>query len=56
MIQDTINTNHTYLEASNYWTPLNDDNDDETDKTDEINVIQHSKHEDNNSSGNKWTR
>ena len=54
MIQDKISTNHTYLEASNYWTPLNDDNDDKTDETDEINVIQHPIHADN-SSGNKWT-
>ena len=40
MIQDKLSTNHTYLETTNYWTPLNHDNDDDTDDNDEINVIK----------------
>ena len=32
VVRNIVNTNHTYLEATNYWTPLND-KDDEDDKT-----------------------
>ncbi len=32
VVQDKLSTNHTYLEATNYWTPLNNDNDDNTKK------------------------
>ncbi len=36
-----MSTNHTYLEATNYWTPLNDDDDNDNKKTKvEINMIK----------------
>jgi hypothetical protein len=37
---DKIRHNHTYLVATNYWTPLNE-NDDESDKEEEeVNMVQ----------------
>ncbi len=41
MARDKVNTNHTYLEATNYWTPLNEDDgkNNETEK-EEINTIK----------------
>ena len=39
MIQDKIKENKSYLVATNYWTPLNDDDDEEPNEaTDEINA------------------
>ena len=56
VIQDKIKANQSYLVATNYWTPLNDDDDEEPNEaTDEINaassvtVITKQK-------GNKWTQ
>ncbi len=54
MVQDKLSTNHPYLEATNYWTPLNNDNNDNTDETEEINMIKElGKAE--KLKGNKWT-
>ena len=55
MVQDKLSTNHTNLEATNYWTPLNDDDDDNTEDKEEINMINElGKAE--KLKGNKWTQ
>ena len=55
MVQDKLSTNHTYLEATNYWTPLNNDDDNNTNETEEINMIKElGKAE--KLKGNKWTQ
>ncbi len=56
MVRDKVNTNHTYLEATNYWTQLND-NDDENNKTEkeEINMIKELVIKEKQN-GNKWTQ
>jgi hypothetical protein len=55
VVQDKLSTNHTYLEATNYWTPLNNNNDDNTDETEKINMIKElGKAE--KLKGNKWTQ
>jgi hypothetical protein len=54
VVQDKLSTNHTYLEATNYWTPLNNDDNDNTNETEEINMIKElGKAE--KLKGNKWT-
>ena len=40
MVQDKLSTTHTYLEATNYWTPLNVDDDDNTEDKKEINMVK----------------
>lgn len=55
MVRDKISTNHTYLEATNYWTPLNDNNDDDNnEEKEEINITKESGKA--KPKGNKWTR
>ena len=56
MVRNKVNTNHTYLEATHYWTPLNDkdDNDDKTAEV-EINMIKELATKEKRK-GNKWTR
>ena len=55
MIQDKLRSNHTYLEATNYWTPLDNDEEDNNDDKDEINMIKELKSTEKQK-GNKWTR
>jgi hypothetical protein len=38
VIMNKINTDHTYLDATNYWGPLEDNNKEKQDK--EINIIK----------------
>jgi hypothetical protein len=40
VVQDKLSTNYTYLETTNYWTPLNNDDGNNTDETEEINMIK----------------
>ena len=56
MIKSKISTDHTYLVATNFWSPL-DDNDNEEDKEDktEINMIKSAATKTKQKS-NKWTR
>jgi hypothetical protein len=55
VVRNKVNTNHTYLEATHYWTPLNDkdDNDDKTAEV-EINMIKELATKEKRK-GNKWT-
>ena len=56
MIQDKIKENKSYLVATNYWTPLNDDDEEEPNEaTDEINAVS-SVTVITKQKGNKWTR
>jgi len=55
VVQDKLSTNHTYLEDTNYWTPLNNDDDNNTDETEEINMIKELGKEEK-LKGNKWTQ
>ncbi len=54
MIQDKISHNHTYLVATNYWTPLNENNDESDKEEEEVNVVQ-SIPEKAEKKSNKWT-
>ena len=56
VIQNKLKENHTYLVATNYWTPLNEDNDDEHEETEgEINIIKQAPAT-TKKKENKWTR
>jgi hypothetical protein len=39
MIQNKINKHHTYLDATNYWTPLNNDNDKNEEDEEKVNTL-----------------
>jgi hypothetical protein len=39
VIQNKINEHHIYLDATNYWTPLNDDNDKNEKDEEKINTL-----------------
>jgi hypothetical protein len=39
VIQNKINEHHTYLDAMNYWTPLNDDNDKNEEDEEKMNTL-----------------
>jgi hypothetical protein len=39
VIQNKINEHHTYLDATNYWTPLNKDNDNNEEDEEKINTL-----------------
>ena len=39
MIQNKINEHHTYLDAMNYWTPLNDNNDKNEEDEEKMNTL-----------------
>ncbi len=54
MIQDKIKANQSYLVATNYWTPLNDNDNEPKEATDEINAIT-SATVIRKQKGNKWT-
>ena len=56
MVRDKVNTNHTYLEATNYWTPLNDGDDDNNEiEKEKINMIKELVTKEKQE-GNKWTQ
>jgi hypothetical protein len=55
VVQAKLSTKHTYLEAKNYWTPLNDDDEESNDDKEEINVIKKIRKAEK-LKGNKWTR
>jgi hypothetical protein len=40
VIQDKISHNHTYLVATNYWTPLYENNDKSNEEEEEVNMVQ----------------
>jgi hypothetical protein len=40
VIQDKISHIHTYLVATNYWTPLNENNDKSDKEEEEVNMVQ----------------
>ncbi len=53
VVQDKLSTNYTYLETTNYWTPLNNDDGNNTDETEEINMIKELEKTEK-LKGNKW--
>jgi hypothetical protein len=55
VIQNKINEHHTYLDAINYWTPLNDDNDKNEEDEEKINALD-SKTAITKPESNKWMR
>ncbi len=55
MIQNEINEHHTYLDATNYWTPLNKDNDKNEKDEEKINTLD-SKTAITKPKSNKWMR
>ncbi len=54
MIQDKISQNHTYLVATNYWTPLNEYDDESKKGEVEVNMVQSTPVKAEKKS-NKWT-
>ncbi len=55
VIQNNINEPHTYLDATNYWTPLNDDNDKHEEDEEKVNTSD-SKTAISKPKSNKWMR
>ncbi len=55
MIQNKINEHHTYLDATNYWTPLNNNNDNNEEDEEKINT-SNSKTAITKLKSNKWMR
>ncbi len=56
MVKSKINTEHTYLVDTNYWSPLNNDDDDNDEENkEEINMIKHTTPA-TEKKANKWTR
>ncbi len=55
MIQNKINEHHTYLDATNYWTPLNNDNNKNEEDEEKINTLD-SKTAITKPKSNKWMR
>ncbi len=55
MIQNKIHQDHTYLTATNYWTPLDENEDESKEDEEKINMIQ-AKPVDTKEKSNKWTR
>jgi hypothetical protein len=40
VIQDKISPNHTFLVATKYWTPLNENDDESNKEEEEVNTVQ----------------
>jgi hypothetical protein len=55
VIQNKINEHHTYLDSTNYWTPLNNDNDKNEEDEEKINTLD-SKTATTKPKSNKWMR
>jgi hypothetical protein len=55
VIQNKINEHHTYLDATNYWTPLNNNNDKNEEDEEKINTLD-SKTAITKPKSNKWMR
>jgi hypothetical protein len=55
VIQNKINEHHTYLDATNYWTPLNNNNDQNGEDKEKINTLD-SKTAITKLKSNKWMR
>jgi hypothetical protein len=56
VIQDKISQNHTYLVATNHWTPLNENNDkSKEEEEEEVNMVQSTPVKAEKKS-NKWTQ
>jgi hypothetical protein len=55
VIQDKISHNHTYLVATNYWTPLNENGAESNKEEEEVNMVQSIPVKAEKKS-NKWTR
>ncbi len=55
MTKNKINEHHTYLVATNYWTPLNNDNDKNEEDEEKINTLD-SKTAISKPKSNKWMR
>jgi hypothetical protein len=55
VIQNKINEHHTYLDLTNYWTPLNDNNDKNEEDEEKINTLD-SKTAISKPKSNKWRR
>jgi hypothetical protein len=55
VIQNKINEHHTYLDATNYWTPVNNDNNKNEEDEEKVNTLD-SKTAITKPKSNKWMR
>jgi hypothetical protein len=55
-VLDKINANYTYLDVTNYWTPLETIKEEDDTEQEHINNIEMKIQETTKRTGNKWTR